>query len=88
FCRSVRGQRAVHDGHKRLHVLKYRGLITPTESTRDLWGPGEGSRHDAYVLDQSSLLSLLQHNMSSDGLLHCVYGDPAYGVSNHLFSPY
>ncbi|CAM9671795.1 unnamed protein product [Sphacelaria rigidula] len=36
--RPVRGQRAVYNGHKKLHALKYQGLVTPDGIIADLWG--------------------------------------------------
>ena len=53
-----------------------------------LYGPVKGSRHDAYMYQFSGLRQPMQEHMTIDGQAYQVYGDPAYGLSQHLCTPY
>ena len=54
----------------------------------DLFGPIEGRRHDAFMLGVSGLLPLLERIIKPNGEPYVVYGDPAYGISRHIISPF
>ena len=54
----------------------------------NLFGPVEGRRHDAFILGISGLLPQLGRITKSDGEPYVVYGDPAYGMSAHIISPF
>lgn len=68
--------------------MKFQGVITPDGIFVDLWGPVVGTRHDNYVLAQSGLMEKLAQLNSPSGHPYCLYGDPAYGISNHLICPF
>ncbi len=52
-------------------------------------GPYPGSRHDCYLLKKSKLLEVLEKNFeNSHGQNFVLYGDPAYGIQNHLIGPF
>lgn len=53
-------QRAVYNGHKKCHGLKWQGVNTPDGLIQFLHGPFPGTRHDRKMLTQSGLLRLLQ----------------------------
>ncbi|CAM9922833.1 unnamed protein product [Sphacelaria rigidula] len=54
-----------------------------------LWGPLNGFRHDKRMLELSGLMSFVESHMNdSDGSTYCLYGDPAYGQSEHLCTPF
>ena len=54
-----------------------------------MYGPIPGRRHDAYML---SVISGLQSKLATitkpDRSPYVVYGDPAYGISRTILSPY
>jgi len=53
-----------------------------------LHGPIEGRRHDAFMLGVSDLLPQLERITKPNGDPYVVYGDPAYGISQHIISPF
>lgn len=89
IARPVRNQRIVYNGWKRIHALKFHSLLTPDGLHVHVYGPIEGRRHDQTLYRQSGLHELLaEHSWSPDGDPMQIYGDPAYGLETHLFSPY
>ncbi|CAN0432406.1 unnamed protein product [Pylaiella littoralis] len=89
IARPKRFQRMYYNGHKRKHAMKFQGVVTPDGIFVDLWGPVMGTRHDNYLLAQSGLMQkVATHFNSPSGHPYCLYGDPAYGLSNHLLSPF
>lgn len=63
--------------------------MTPDGIFVDMWGATPGARHNAWLLDQSALMSrLTTHMNTADGEPYCLYGDPAYGMATHLASPF
>ncbi|CBJ33621.1 conserved unknown protein [Ectocarpus siliculosus] len=67
--------------------MKFQGVDTPDGPFVDLWGPVAGTRHDSFILAQSGLMEKLSMLNSPTGHPFCLYGDPAYGLSNHLVCP-
>jgi hypothetical protein len=43
-------QRRVYSGHKRVHVLKFQGVLAPDGMIMDLHGPVPGHRRDCFLL--------------------------------------
>ena len=69
--------------------MKFQGVVTPDGLLADLWGPVLGTRHDNYLLAQSGLMQkVAMHFNSPSGHPYCLYGDPAYGLSDRLICPY
>ncbi|KAF0701891.1 hypothetical protein AaE_016260 [Aphanomyces astaci] len=79
-------QRCVFNGHKRRHAVKYQTLVTPDGIIAHAFGPIEGRRHDLTILRQSNLESVIGMDGRFGGFV--VYGDPAYGYSDQLASPF
>lgn len=91
IARPSRNQRHVFNGHKRKHALKYQSVTTPDGVIVHLNGPHEGKVHDASLLARSGLLDLLDEiawGPEPERQRLLIYGDPAYGVSGHLVSPF
>ncbi|QRV95939.1 DDE superfamily endonuclease [Ceratobasidium sp. AG-Ba] len=87
--RPVRNQRIIYNGWKRIHALKFHSICTPDGIHSHLFGPIEGRRHDATVYEQSNLERILElYSYAPDNSPLVVYGDPAYGLSSHLISPF
>ncbi|CAH3020793.1 unnamed protein product, partial [Porites evermanni] len=82
-------QRIVYNGHKRVHALKFQSVAVPNGLIANLFGPVEGRRHDAGMLDESGLLTDLQrHCHTPHGDQLCIYGDPAYPLRPELMCPF
>ena len=89
ISRPNRNQRAVYNGHKRVHALTFQSVIAPNGLIANLYGPVEGRRHDAAMLAMSGLMDeLQQHSYAPDGEALCIYGDPAYPHGIHLQCPF
>ena len=85
ICRPSYGQRSCYSGHKRQHCVKFQAVMTPCGLMAHVFGPIEGSRHDAFMLGESNLLqSLLEGHLQN----YCLYGDPAYPIRPQLLAPY
>ena len=53
-----------------------------------MFGPTEGRRHDAFMLSVSDLPLKLRPLNRPNGEPYVLYGDPAYGLSRNILSPY
>ena len=58
-CRPGQNQRALYNGHKRVHANKSQAVSAPNGLCINLFGPVEGRRHDSGMLADSGLLTLL-----------------------------
>ena len=88
-CRPMFMQKALYNGHKRTHALKYQSVTGADGLIIDLFGPVEGSRHDSYLLHESKLLERLEGIAETmTGAPLCLYGDLAYGITRFLISPF
>ena len=89
-CRPSVNQRAIYNGHKRVHSIKFQSVALPNGLVGNMYGPVEGKRHDSGMLASSGLLRELQRFSFSpiNGLPMCVYGDPAYPLRVHLQGPF
>ena len=56
ICRPGRNQQLVYNGHKRVHALKFQSAVAPNGILANLYGPGEGRRHDSAILAMSGLV--------------------------------
>ena len=63
-------------------------MVTPNGLISHLYGPVEGRRHDAFMLNTSGLLPLLQQLVKPDGEPYVLYGDPAYGHTQNILAPF
>ena len=89
ISRPKNNQREVYNGHKRVHSLKFQGVVLPNGLIANLNGPYEGRRHDATMLYESGLLRDLQAvAWTRDGRPLSLYGDPAYPLGVHLQAPF
>ena len=86
--RPTRDQRAVYNGHKRVHGIKFQSITIPSGIIANLYGPVEGRRHDSAMLRMSAILPLMQrYCIDPNGAALSVYGDPAYPLSPQLMAP-
>ena len=89
ICKPKHHQRAVYNGHKRVHARKFQSVVAANGIIANLFGPVEGRRYDSRMLAISGLLDQLeQHSFSRDGQALCIYGDPAYPHRLHRQRPF
>ena len=77
-CRANENQRAIYNGHKRVHYIKFQSVALLNNGlVGNLFGPNKGRRHDSFMLAASGFLHDLQKfsNCPVTGLSICVYGD-------------
>jgi hypothetical protein len=86
-CRPSYFQKLLYSGHKRCHGIKFQSVYCPDGIMALLFGPINGNRHDSFMLAKSGLLDQLEDLMPENGAdpIYCLYGDPAYPQSRHLF---
>ena len=60
ISRPDENHRLVYNGHKCVHALKFQSLVVPNGIIANPFGPLEGRCHDAGMLHESSLLTLLR----------------------------
>ena len=88
-CRPGQNQRALYNGHKRVHAIKFQAVSAPNGLCINLFGPVEGRRHDSGMLADYGLLTLLERfAVTPDGKQLCIYGDPAYPHCPQLQAPF
>ena len=90
-CRPVRNQRDAYNGHKKHHGIKNQSVIFPNGMIGHYWGPMNGNRHDSHMLRCSGLVAALRACCARLGIAnpsYCVYGDPAYPLSDVVSAPW
>ncbi|KAF0741162.1 hypothetical protein Ae201684P_002225 [Aphanomyces euteiches] len=88
IARPTRYQRSTYNGHKRVHALKFQSVSAPDGMIIHLSGPYVGRRHDTRMLRESKLSEALSKHMRLGDSTFVIYGDPAYGLENHIISPF
>ena len=63
ICRPNQNQRAVYNGHKRVHAIKFQSVVCPNGIIANLFGPVDGRRHDSAMLQISGLLDQLEDQL-------------------------
>ena len=53
-----------------------------------LYGPEPGSCHNSFLLSHSKLSATLSQHLSHGNEHFVIYGDPAYGLQEHIVCPY
>lgn len=69
-------------------LISLLSVSMPNGLIAHMFGPVEGRRHDAFILPGSCLLSKLKQFKRPNGEPYFIYGDPAYGVTAQVLSPY
>ena len=89
-CRPSENQRAIYNGHKRIHSTKFQAVALPNGLVGNLFGLIEGRRQDSFMLAASGFLKDLPRfsNCPVTGVPLCVYDYPAYPIRAHLQRPY
>ena len=93
ICRPVRHQRILYSRHKRVHCLKYQGVMTPCGIIANLFGPMEGRTHDIAMLEESQLLhQMAQHMGQQPNRPHqydlVLFADQGYALHRFIQTSY
>ena len=88
ISKSMRNQRIVYNGQKRIHAFKIKNVALPNGLIASLHGPYKGLKHDVGMLLESGLLATLQRSAWLNKYLFCRYGDSAYPINVHLQRPF
>jgi hypothetical protein len=97
IARPSTWQRVAYSGQKKYHALKFQAIMLPNGMFGHLFGPEPGRRNDAHLLNKSGLLNTCMEHAVRDGTdentpvnerFLQVFGDPAYGISNQIVSPF
>ena len=87
--RPIQDQRLFYNSHKHVHALKFQTVMSPFGIMVHLFGPVEGCRHDAAILQESGLLlQTEQHMTRGQGSCWVLYGDPAYPIRPQIVRPF
>ena len=87
-CRPVYNQQVMFNGHKRVHGLKFQGVMLPNGIIGSLHGPFEGKRHDAFILNETDITTHIRNFHKINGDPVYLYGDPAYPLMPCLMTPF
>ena len=92
-CHPTHHQGIVYTGYKKYHALKYQAVVLPNGMFGHLFGPIGGCHNDGWLLQESGILDWCQeHACTSAGngnqKVLQLFGDPAYGVSEQILSPF
>lgn len=97
IARPSQWQRVAYSGHKKYHALKFQAIMLPNGLFGHLFGPEPGRHNDNHLLNKSNLLETCAEFAVRDGTdentapeerFLQIFGDPAYGVSNQIISPF
>ena len=70
------------------HKRHFSNLHSATTPNGLMYGPIEGRRHDTHMMQEIGFLDKLRPLTCSSGDPFVLYGDPAYGVSRNIISPF
>jgi hypothetical protein len=83
---------ALYDLTKKVYwnliFFQFQSIQSPNGLIANMFGPIEGSRHNAFMLGVSGLQEKLRQLTKPDGEPYVIYGDPAYGLSYNILAPY
>ena len=87
-CKPGRYQHVLYSGHKRVHGIKFQGIVFPNGIQPHPFGPVNGSRHDSFMLAASGILDVLRGCSNRLGQQYALFGDSAYPISPFLYRMY
>lgn len=79
-ARPIRYQHLCYTRYKKCHAIKFQSVVTPDGMIAYLFGPFVGKRHDARMLAESGLMTILEDLMPADGR-----NGPSLSFSSHPF---
>jgi len=88
LSRPGRYQHILYNGHKRCHCVKWQGIMLPNGIMPMPFGPINGRNNDAFMLRKSGLIRIMRRICRRLGQAYCLYGDPAYPLSDWMSCPF
>ncbi|KAF8239447.1 hypothetical protein L208DRAFT_1468412 [Tricholoma matsutake] len=97
MCHPFRYQQQAYSGYKKVHSLKYQAVKLPDGLPGHIHGPEVGRHNDNQLLTTSGLLDFCAAQAVHPGTsvntpppqrYLQLFGDPAYGNSHHILSPF
>ncbi|GLB35540.1 putative DDE superfamily endonuclease [Lyophyllum shimeji] len=97
ICRPIKWQRQAYSGHKKYHALKFQAVMLPNGMFGHLFGGEPGRHNDNHLLAKSRLLDQclihttrehVDEDLPYEEHYFQLFGDPAYGISPVLQSPF
>ena len=83
--RPSNNPRALFNGHKRIHAIKFQSVVAPNGLTVNFYSPAEEKKHDSAMLTMSNLRNqLIQYSRKANSDALCIYGDPVYPLHPQL----
>ena len=88
ICRPTEDQADNYSGHRKMHAIKFQGMMCPDGIFYHMAGPYPAPWHDARVLRNSGLMTHLQRNLMINNVQHFAYADGAYPLMSCLMAPF
>jgi len=86
-CRPTHNQIAFYSGYKKIYCLKYQSLIFPNGIIQRSQ-PFNGRRNERRMLHESGLNVFMLEELLVNGTQYYIYGDPGYGETDWLVTPF
>jgi hypothetical protein len=89
ICRPKENQNEHYNGHKRVHAVKFQGIMAADGIISHLPKTWDGPMHDSRIFNESGFRSILEaYSKRVDGKNLALYGDRAYELQDHLVTPF
>ena len=84
-CRPTNNQRALFNGHKRIHAIKFWSVAAVNGIIVNLHGPVWGKTYDGAMSTKSNVYNqMFQYSRKANGEVLCIYGGPTYPLHPQL----
>ena len=85
LCRPTNNQRALFNGHKRIHAIKFWSVAAVNGIIVNLHGPVWGKTYDGAMSTMSNVYNqMFQYSRKANGEVLCIYGGPTYPLHPQL----
>jgi hypothetical protein len=84
LSRPTEQQTLFYSGYKKVHCIKFQGVMGPNGLILELYGPIIGRRADGYMLGKSNFLDHMADLCLQANGAYYVYGDPAYALNIYV----
>lgn len=85
-ARPIRGQESCYNGWKKGHGLKFQVLSFPDGLIGSFYGPQPGRRHDAYLVNESHIKTIIQDIRTFTNINVKIYCDQGYSTDEIFVS--
>lgn len=81
-------QRAFYTKFKKMHAIKFQGVVLANGLIVDVFGPRSGRRNDLHLLGASNINQKMQNAQAGNQQQFVLYGDNIYVVRSHIRRPH